>query len=108
MKAVAKKHKLNPVWLADPSNIQLIDSNGGLDAEMAKLKVRTNERRKEGGLSCLARKKQNVPYHVSHTAARAVSSSSSLLVLSSALHHLPCVSHYCETHGACSSVSQLN
>eukprot|EP01043_Picozoa_sp_COSAG02_P074391 COSAG02_NODE_14876_length_1227_cov_1.444149_1_plen_201_part_00 len=35
----SQKHKLQPVWLADPSNIQLIESNVALDAEAAQLKV---------------------------------------------------------------------
>lgn len=34
-----QKHRLDPLWLADPSNIQLIDSYGALDAESNKLKV---------------------------------------------------------------------
>ena len=34
-----QKYRMEPVWLADPSNIQLIESYGALDAESAKLKV---------------------------------------------------------------------
>jgi hypothetical protein len=57
MKVVAKKHKLNPVWLADPTNIQLIESNCGLDLELEKLKVgvRTKERGMRHLFGCFAR-----------------------------------------------------
>lgn len=39
MAAVAKKHKLDPSWLGDPTNVTLLDGNAALDAEKARLQA---------------------------------------------------------------------